>query len=144
MLASWTLRKAYCKYALLQNTPGLARAGTSPQATAKANSVYAGDLGYNCNEWVRWTNIMSPAHPEPQLVAQAVVAFRHNNLRRELLHQDPLAHTIFPGIIGAVPIMVIPMIGTAPTLFEYTSRLSWRTQFVMAGFTSRLDQATSI
>ena len=50
MLASWTLGKAYCKYALLQNTPGLAQAGTSPQATAKANSVYAGDLGYNCNE----------------------------------------------------------------------------------------------
>ncbi|KAI0281104.1 hypothetical protein BGY98DRAFT_908554, partial [Russula aff. rugulosa BPL654] len=48
-------------------------------------------------------------HPEPQLIAQAVVAFRHNNLRREPLHQDPLAHTIFPGIT---------MIGTAPTLFR--------------------------
>ena len=34
---------------------------------------------------------MSSADPEPQLIAQAIAAFRHNNLTCEELHLEPLA-----------------------------------------------------
>ena len=41
---------------------------------------------------------MSSADPEPQPIAQAIAAFRHNNLTCEELHLEPLAQAIMLGI----------------------------------------------
>jgi len=52
---------------------------------------------------------MSTADPGPQLIAQAIAAFRHNNLRHQDLHLEPLADAIIPGIT---------MIRTMPTFYS--------------------------
>jgi hypothetical protein len=47
--------------------------------------------------------------PEPQLIAEAIAAFQHNNTRLQRIGRQPIQAKTFPGII---------MIGSAPTFYK--------------------------